>query len=172
MQTAVGIGGGQVEIDGNGTFATIADTGEPRQGHRPRGAGGFARTAWAPTTWPSTGQGRGQGWRLGDRVPVRYVDGTAVQARIGAIYDANDIAGSYVLPRSSVAAHTPQLQDFAGPDRPEAGVSLEEGRARSRRSATGTRGPRCEDRDQYTNSVAAGIDQILGIILIMLASWR
>ena len=156
VQTAVGVGGGQVEIDGNGTFVTVADPGElgkiidldVQEGRLDR-LGPDQMAVWQGTA-------DDKDWTVGSRVPVRFVDGSTRPMRIGAIYDANDITGNYLLPRSTVAPHTPQLRDFVVLVDLKPGVSLEDGRVAVERVSDRYPGTKVQDRDQYTNSIAAG----------------
>ena len=150
VQTAVGVGGGQVEIDGNGTFATVADPGELGKIIDLDVQAGRLDRLGPDQMAVYQGTADDKDWTVGSRVPVRFVDGSTRLMRIGAIYDANDITGNYLLPRSTVAPHTPQLRDFVVLVDLKPGVSLEEGRAAVERVSDRYPGTKVQDRDQYT----------------------
>ena len=169
VQTAVGVGGGQVEIDGNGTFATVADPAALGQVIDLDVTSGSLDRMGPDELAVWDGNADDAGWKLGSEVPVRFVDGTTMKLRVGAIYDAKDITGDYVLPRAAVSPHTPQLRDFVVLVDLKPGVSLESGRAEVERISDQFPGTKVQDRDEYTDSVAAGINQVVGIIGVMLA---
>src|SRR6478735_669747 len=168
VQTAVGVGGGQVEIDGHGTFATVADPAELGKIIDLDVQAGRLDRLGPDQMAVYTGTADDKDWTIGSRVPVRFVDGTTRPMRIGAIYDANDITGNDLLPRDTVASHTPQLRDFVVLVDLKPGVSLEDGRAAVERISDRYPGTKVQDRDQYTASIAQGINQVLGIIGVML----
>jgi putative ABC transport system permease protein len=111
-----------------------------------------------------------KGWRLGSPVPVRFADGATGTFTVGAIFSGRDVVlGDYLLPRSAWAPHSAQDVDTSVLIKLDDGVSLAAGRAAAERVAVAYGGPRVQDRQQYADSVAGGVNQLLTVVYIMLA---
>src|SRR5919106_4032953 len=76
-----------------------------------------------------------EGWTRGSKVPVTFSDGTMSEFTVGAIYNARDIAGNYILPRAAWAPHAVQDIDSTVLIGLDDGVALEDGRRAVERTA-------------------------------------
>jgi putative ABC transport system permease protein len=110
-----------------------------------------------------------EGWKRGTRVPVTFADGTTTEFTVGAVYEARDIAGNYILPREAWTPHAVQDVDNTVLIRLENGVNLETGRSAVERTAEAYNAPDVEDREQYADSVGQFVNMMLGIVYVLLA---
>ena len=110
-----------------------------------------------------------EGWTRGSKVPVTFSDGTMSELTVGAIYNARDIAGNYILPRAAWAPHAVQDIDSTVLIGLDDGVALEDGRRAVERTAEVYGAPDVEDRDQYAASLSEFVDMMLGIVYVLLA---
>jgi putative ABC transport system permease protein len=110
-----------------------------------------------------------EGWTRGTKVPVTFSDGTTTEFTIGAIYDARDVAGNYILSRDAWAPHAVQDIDATVLIGLEGSVGLETGRRAVERTADTYGAPDVEDRGQYAASVGEFVDMMLGIVYVLLA---
>jgi putative ABC transport system permease protein len=85
------------------------------------------------------------------------------------VYDARDIAGSYVLPREAWAPHAVQDIDTTVLVGLKNGVSLEAGKTAVQRTVDTYGAPDVEDRGEYTSSLSRGVDMMLGVVYVLLA---
>jgi putative ABC transport system permease protein len=109
------------------------------------------------------------GWRLGASIPVAFVDGTSTSFRVGAIYEARDIAGDYLISRGAWAPHAVQDLDTSVLIALRSGVDVETGRVAVEQVAERFGAPDVEDSQQYVDSVAGRVDMMLGIVYVLLA---
>ncbi len=109
-----------------------------------------------------------EGWKLGSVVSVTFLDGTTQKLRLGAIYESADVAGPLVLTRESYDPHAPQSLDqvvfvvLAG------GVALPQGKAAVQDVAKAFGSPKVEDKQQFLDTVAGGVNQMLAMVYVML----
>jgi putative ABC transport system permease protein len=110
-----------------------------------------------------------EGWTRGTKVPVTFSDGSTSEFTVGAVYEARDIAGNYLVPRAAWAPHAVQDIDNTVLIRLDDGVSLENGRRAVEQTAETYNAPDVEDREQYADSAGQFVDMMLGIVYVMLA---
>jgi len=110
-----------------------------------------------------------KGWKVGTRLPVTYADGTSSTLEVDVLYDQDDLMGDYFMSHQTAAAHTPGLVDFVVPMSLHDGVSLADGRAAVEQAAKPYPTATVQDRNEYTDSVASQINQVLVIVYGMLA---
>jgi len=113
---------------------------------------------------------RDHGWTEGSPVAVGFVDGSTVDATVGALYRAKGSVGDLVLPRSMWDAHATRplgsqvvlvgLDDRADLGSVEAQVS-----ALARTSGS----PTVETRQEYLDSVGEQVNMMLTIVYVLLA---
>jgi putative ABC transport system permease protein len=108
-------------------------------------------------------------WAVGSPVTFTFGDGSTEELRVGATYDARDVAGDYLLPRAVWDAHNAQPVDAIVLAALDDGVPLETGRDAVQRVADRYGAPDVQDRDEYVDSAAGQIDQVLGLVYVMLA---
>jgi putative ABC transport system permease protein len=107
-------------------------------------------------------------WDIGSVVPVSFVDGTTEDFTVGALYNQGDVLGSVLMPRAGWTPHATQSMDVAVLTKLHDGVSVAQGRTAIEGVASKYAGTEVQDKDQYVASVGAGINQMLGLIYVML----
>ncbi len=166
---AVGLGQGQLRLEGSDTDVTVADPA------RLEGlldldvtAGDFAALS---DTQIAVAQDKAddKGWQVGDQVSASFVDGSSATFTIGALFDSTGVTGNYVLSRGAWAPHAVQTTDALVLINLADGVSVDAGRAAVEQVVGGFAGADVQDRDEYAASYGAQIDQILALVYIMLA---
>jgi putative ABC transport system permease protein len=109
------------------------------------------------------------GLALGHPVPVGFADGTTGSLDVGAIFGNNELLGDVVLPRAAWVPHSAtQPSDVALLVGLADGVSTAEGEAAIQPVADRFGAPDVQDRDEYIQSVASEVDQMLTIIYVLL----
>ena len=110
------------------------------------------------------------GWAVGDAVPVTFADGATEDLTVGAIYDVDDLAGGYLLPRAVWAPHAVQDIDAFVFVTAADGASVADAKAAvdARRPAA-TAAPDVQDRDEFAATMTQGVDMMLAIVYVLLA---
>ncbi|HKY17167.1 MAG TPA: FtsX-like permease family protein [Microthrixaceae bacterium] len=107
------------------------------------------------------------GWVIGDTVTATYPDGAAAELEVVAIYEHEDIAGSSATARDTWQPHDPQSGDsllFV-----TASGSVDAARHDVETLTAPLGNPEVQDEQEYSDSVAAQLNQLLGLITVMLA---
>ena len=109
------------------------------------------------------------GLALGDPVPVSYSDGTSEELTVGAILGNDQLVGDVVLPKVAYESHVSVRSSDVGLliDLVD-GVSTADGEAAIQPVADRFGAPDVQDRQEYVDSVAGQIDQMLTIIYVLL----
>jgi putative ABC transport system permease protein len=109
------------------------------------------------------------GLALGDPVPVSYSDGTGEELTVGAILGNDQLLGDLVLPKVAYESHASvRSSDVALLIDLVDGVSPADGEAAVQPVADRFGAPDVQDRQEYVDSVAGQIDQMLTIIYVLL----
>ncbi len=113
----------------------------------------------------------GHGLTLGDAVPAGFADGTTDSLTVGAIFENNELMGDVVLSKAAWVPHSATQQsdvvlliDLAD------GVTTAGGEAAIQPVADRFGAPDVQDRDEYVQSVAGQVDQMLTIIYVLLVT--
>jgi putative ABC transport system permease protein len=111
------------------------------------------------------------GLELGDPLPITYADGATTQPTVGAVYGEGELLGELVMPKSAYVPHTTRAADVTVMIDLADGVSAAEAEPAIQRVADGIGGPDVQTADEYTDSVAGQVDQMLTIVygLLVLA---
>jgi putative ABC transport system permease protein len=109
-----------------------------------------------------------QGWHVGTVVPITFADGTAQDFRVAAVYSVGDLIGNVIMGRTAWAPHATQAMDVAVLAKLADGVAMADGRRAVEAVAAAYPGIDVQDKDQYVQSVAAGVNQSLALIYVML----
>jgi putative ABC transport system permease protein len=109
------------------------------------------------------------GWEVGDVVPVTFADGQTVDLTLAATFQATELAGEWLVPRSVWQEHTTQAADFTVLIALADGVGLDEGQAAVEQATASFGTPDVMDRQEYADQVAGFVDQALGLVYAMLA---
>jgi putative ABC transport system permease protein len=116
----------------------------------------------------SADQAEKEGWTLGSVVPMTFLDGATESLRLGAIYESSDVAGGLILTRDSYNPHTQQALDQVLFVLLGEGVGLDEGKAAVEEVAKDFGSPKVEDKQQFLDTVAGGVNQMLAMVYVML----
>jgi putative ABC transport system permease protein len=108
------------------------------------------------------------GLALGDRVPVTYPDGATVEPAVGAVYGNEDMLGEVLLPQDAFRPHTAQAADVAVMIVLADGVDVDEAEIAVQAVADRFASPDVQTADEYTESVAGEVDQVLNMVYVLL----
>ncbi|MFH9887416.1 ABC transporter permease [Streptomyces luteogriseus] len=169
VDTAVGLGRGVAEVDGEGRALTVTDPvalartfdlGTVDGSLRRLGTDGIAVTE------------REAGRRhltTGDRARLTFTDGTKETFTVRAVYDRSELAGDYVITRAAWAPHRTQDSDTLVAVTFADGVGTDAGTAAVERAARAYGNPEVQTREAYAQSSAGGIDMMLTLVYALLA---
>jgi putative ABC transport system permease protein len=111
----------------------------------------------------------GKKWQVGSQVTVRFPDGVTQQFSIGAIYKPSQVAGGMVIPHAAVAPHDPQALDTTVLIKLKDGTDLAAAKAAIKPIAQTYGASDIQDRKAFVKAQASGMDQLLGVVYVMLA---
>jgi putative ABC transport system permease protein len=168
VDRAVGIGMGAVQIDGDTKQVQVADLPELSQVLDLGVTGGALDEVGEGELAVSDDTAEGNGWRLGDAVPVTYSDGQVEDLTIGATYETNQLAGGYLVPRSVWTPHAVQDIDALVVVEAADGTSLASAKAAVTDVAERFGGPDVEDREEFSATMTTGVDLMLTIVYALL----
>ncbi len=109
------------------------------------------------------------GLALGDRVPVGFGDGGSEELTVGMLFDDDALVGGVLLPEATWLEHATQPSNVAVLLALREGVALEDGRAAVQAVADRFSAGDVQDREEYVASVGDQVDQMLGIVYVLLA---
>ena len=165
---AVGLGTGLALVEGGGHQLTIVDPA--------RLAGVFdlqvtagSLVGLAPQDIAvDTGTATNKHLQLGSAVPVQFTDGTRTELRVGAIYKAAGPQSGYLITRAAWAPHAVQDADVVDLVKLRPGTDLATGEAAVSRLVKPYGDPKVQNRSEYLASVAGQVNQLLGLVYVML----
>ncbi|MGW1895438.1 ABC transporter permease [Streptomyces sp. NPDC002004] len=169
VATAVGLGRGVAEVDGQGRALTVTDPaalartfdlGTVRGSLDRLGRDGIAITGKEADE---------QGLRLGSTARLAFPDGAEQSFTVRALYDRSELAGDYVITRQAWEPHRAQDSDSVVAVTFKDGVSTADGKAAVRKVAAAYGNPQVQTRDEYAQSSAGGIDMMLTLVYALLA---
>ncbi|MGV9269415.1 ABC transporter permease [Kitasatospora sp. NPDC003701] len=169
VQQTVGLGRGVARIDGHGRMLDVTDPA------RLAGIVDLGRVDGALDTLGTDGlavtrsEAEQRGWRLGQSVSVAFTDGTSGPFTIRALYEDGGLAGDYLITRQAWAPHRGQDADTMVAVGLKDSVPLGVGRAAVEKAAAPFGNPQVQDRDQYAESAAGGVDMMLSVVYALLA---
>jgi putative ABC transport system permease protein len=169
VERAVGIGAGQVLVDDEREFVNVADAAPLADLLALDMVEGAVGTLTPSQVAISEDEADDRGLEIGSPVTVTFVDGATTELVVGAIYEASNVVGGYVLPRQTWAPHAVQDLDTAVFADLRDDVDLASGRAAVQRVADAHSAPDVVDRDQYVAELAVGVDMMLGVVYVLLA---
>ena len=169
VDTAAGMRGATVEVEGKGggvvagrpsAVRIFADLGEVRGGLDAMGPGAIALSADAAEA---------HGVDVGGAVEVRFADTGVQRLRVDAVYENDDLLGDYFIDTATFEANSANRLVFKvfvtkSPDASEA-------EARRAVEAVASEYPQAvvQDRDDFANSQAAMVNQLVNLVYAMLA---
>ena len=169
VDTAVGLGRGVAEVDGNGRALTVTDPvalertfdlGEIRGSLNDLGTDGIAITEKEADKQHLT---------TGDKARLTFTDGQKQTFTVRAVYGQSELAGDYVITRDAWAPHRTQDADTLLAVSFKDGVSADAGKQAVQKIAAQYGNPEVQTRDEYAQSSAGGIDMMLTLVYALLA---
>ncbi|WOX25945.1 ABC transporter permease [Streptomyces solicathayae] len=169
VETAVGLGKGVAEVDGEGRALTVTDPatlsrsfdlGTVRGSLDGLGANGIAI---------SDAEAGKVGLEPGDTTELAFTDGSRRTFTVRAVYQESELAGSYVVTREAWAPHRTQDADTLVSVTLKDGVAADDGRAAVETVAAQYGNPEVQSRDEYAEASAGGIDMMLTLVYALLA---
>jgi putative ABC transport system permease protein len=168
VDVATGLTSAPVSVDGDDNWASAADGPALGQIMDLRETDGSITDLTAGTVALSDTYAEDNGWTVGDTVPVSYADGAAQQLQVVAVFDAEDLFGEVLISQQDWAPHAVQAEDFAVFVDLANGVPIADGKAAVQGVADRYAAPDVQDREEYVESVAAEVDQMLAVIYVLL----
>jgi putative ABC transport system permease protein len=168
IQTAVGLGGGPLRLNGDTTTVTATDAAELPKVLSIATVDGSLDDLGRDGLAVDEDKAADEGWRIGSTVDLGFIDGATETATVRAIYDENRLVGSFVVPTELWNAHTAQPTDSAVLLRLADGANVDDVRQAIEPLAD-RNGGSVEDRDEYAGSVSQGLDLLLGVVYVLLA---
>ncbi|MEV0013841.1 ABC transporter permease [Streptomyces tendae] len=169
VDTAVGLGRGVAEVDGQGSALTVTDPvalnrtfdlGTVHGSLDDLGTDGIAVTA---------SEAEKRGLTTGDTTRLTFTDGRSETFTVRAVYGQSELAGDYVVSRAAWAPHRTQDSDTLVAVAFKDGVDPDAGRAAVEKVADRYGNPEVQTRDEYAQSSAGGIDMMLTLVYALLA---
>ena len=106
---------------------------------------------------------------VGDSLDLSFADGTKEQGTVAMVYRNADIVGSYLFSRAGTTPHETIKADAVVFVTLDEGASAAQARKDIKQFTDPIGKPKIQDKQEYTDSVAANLDALLGIIIVMLA---
>jgi putative ABC transport system permease protein len=169
VERAVGIGGGQVLVDGARERISIADTAALWQVLDLDVVEGSVAELPAEQLAISDREADEAGLQLRSPVSVTFIDGAVTELTVGAIYEANNVLGGYLMPRATWSPHAVQDLDTSVLVKLRDDVDPAAGRAAVQQVADAHSAPDVVDRDEYISELSVGVDMMLGVVYVLLA---
>jgi putative ABC transport system permease protein len=109
------------------------------------------------------------GLKLGDEVPVRFVETGEQRLRVAVVYEDEDLVGPWFVGLDVAEANMTQQFDFQDIVELRQGVTLEEGRRALDPVVDQYPTADLFDQQEYREAQTAPIDQILGLVYVLLS---
>lgn len=168
VETAVGLGKGAAEVDGEGRALTVTDPGPfaksfdlgKIEGSLDLGTNGIAINHT---------EAEKQDLKVGSKAELAFADGKKATFTVRALFGQSELAGDYVITREAWAPHRMQDADSLVSVTFKDGVSASDGEAAVSKTAQEYGNPDVQTRDEYAQSAAGGIDMMLTLVYALLA---
>lgn len=169
VETAVGLGKGVAEVDGEGRQLTVTDPvalgrsfdlGAVRGSLDGLGTNGLA---------VAETEADKKGWKPGSTAELAFTDGKEQTFTVRAVFEQSELAGDYVITREAWAPHRGQDSDTLIAVTFKDGVSTADGTAAVEKTAAAYGNPEVQTRDEYARSAAGAIDMMLTLVYALLA---
>jgi putative ABC transport system permease protein len=169
VEVAVGMGYGAALFDGEEQEFAVTDPGPFGRSLDAGVSAGSVEELRDDQIAVSESLAERDGYSMGDRIEVTFIDGAVVPLEVGAIYREAALAEAAIMPRSTWRQHTTTDQDAVvaitladGADPAAARQGIDE-------LATAYGAPESQTLDEYADDVAGQINQLLGIVYVLLA---
>ncbi|GGV90186.1 ABC transporter substrate-binding protein [Streptomyces massasporeus] len=161
VDTAVGLGRGVAEVDGEGRALTVTDPVALARTFDLGTVDGSLRRLGTDGIAVTEKEADRQHLTTGDRAHLTFTDGTKETFTVRAVYGRSELAGDYVITRAAWAPHRTQDSDTLVAVTFADGVSTDAGTAAVEKAAAPYGNPEVQTRDAYAQSSAGGIDMML-----------
>lgn len=169
VDSAVGLGYGAALFDGEEQEFTVSDPALLADALDVGEVEGSLAQLAPDELAVSRGELDAQGWSLGTAIEVTFIDGATTTMTVASVYTDPQLAEMVVMPRSTWSANTTRDLDAVnaitladGADRDAATAAI--GEVAERFGA-----PAPQTLDEYADEVAGDINQMLGIVYVLLA---
>ncbi|WP_228559575.1 FtsX-like permease family protein [Catenulispora pinisilvae] len=167
VQAAVGIGQGTASVAGSATNLTFADTGKLNETMSLDVRGGSVATlAGGRAIGVSASEAKKH--PLGSAVPVVFPDGTTSTIPVGFVYGPRGSFDGYLIDAAAWSAHANQVTDSSVIMKLAPGTSVAAARPAVTAAMVPYGSPDVQDRQQYADSQASGVDVVLTISYVLL----
>ncbi|MFG2331608.1 ABC transporter permease [Streptomyces sp. NPDC048604] len=169
VETAVGLGRGVAQVDGEGRALTVTDPAVlARAFDLGTVRGSLDRLGPDGLAVAETEAGKA-GLEPGDTAQLVFTDGARQTFTVRAVYQESELAGPYVVTRDAWAPHRTQDADTLVSVTLKDGVAADDGRAAVEEVARQYGNPEVQTRDAYAEASAGGIDMMLTLVYALLA---
>ncbi|MGH8992786.1 MAG: ABC transporter permease [Acidimicrobiia bacterium] len=168
VEAATGFGGGVVRLDGATETVGVADPDSLTRVLDLDETEGRVADLAGNEIAISTDKAEDEGWEVGTEIPVAFVDGATQTVRVGAVYDSSDVAGPLIFTRAVFDPHAVQSLDQVVFVLLTDGVALEDGKAAVEEVTDGFGSPNVQDKQEFLDTVAGGVNQMLALVYVML----
>ncbi|MBA3743545.1 FtsX-like permease family protein [Sporichthya sp.] len=108
-------------------------------------------------------------WKVGDTVQTTWLDGSRIELRVGGIFEKNEMLGGYLVSLDTAADGGTRPVDILTFVNLEDGANAADVRQRLDEGLADNPAVELKNQDEYTDSVRAQVNQLLGLIYGMLA---
>ncbi|MEV7194216.1 FtsX-like permease family protein [Streptomyces sp. NPDC093510] len=169
VETAVGLGKGAAEVDGEGRALTITDP-KPFAASFELGKVDGSLDALGDDGIAITrSEAEKLDLKVGSRTELAFADGEKETFTVRAVYGRSELAGDYVITREAWAPHRMQDADSVVSVTFKDGVSTAEGKSAIAKTAQDHGYPDVQTRSEYARASAGGIDMMLTLVYALLA---
>ncbi|MFG3552035.1 ABC transporter permease [Streptomyces sp. NPDC047725] len=169
VDTAVGLGKGVAQVEGQGRALTVTD---PAALERVLDLGtvrGSLGTLGTDGIAVTRSEADARGLSTGDTARLTFTDGRSRTFTVRAVYGQSELAGDYVITRAAWAPHRTQDSDRLVAVSFKDGVSTDAGKAAVEKVADRYGNPEVQTRGEYARSSAGGVDMMLTLVYALLA---
>jgi putative ABC transport system permease protein len=167
VAAAVGIGQGTASVGGAATNVSFADTAKLSQAVSLDVRGGSA-AALAGGREIGVSASEAKKHPLGSSVTVVFPDGTAGTVPVGFVYGPRGSLDSYLIDATAWSAHANQVTDTSVIVKLAPGTTIAAARPAITAAVVPYGGPDVQDRQQYADAQASGVDVVLTISYVLL----
>ncbi|MFE5669481.1 ABC transporter permease [Streptomyces niveus] len=167
--SAVGLGRGVAEVDGDGRQLTVTDPPALAKGFDLGSVDGSFDGFGTRDIAVSRAQAADRNLRVGDTTRLTFTDGGKETFTVKAVYERSELAGDYVITRAAWAPHRTQDADTLVSVTFADGVPAAEAGAAVKKTAAAFGNPDVQTRDEYARTSAGAIDMMLTLIYALLA---
>ncbi|MDT9687450.1 ABC transporter permease [Streptomyces sp. P9(2023)] len=169
VETAVGLGQGVAEIDGEGRALTVTDPAALARSFDLGAVQGWLAGLGTDGIAVADTEADKSGLKPGSTTELAFTDGSRHTFTVKAVYEQSELAGDYVVTREAWAPHQAQDSDRLVAVSFADGVPADAGKAAVEDVTAAYGNPDVQTRDEYAESSAGGIDTMLTLVYALLA---